>query len=223
MIDIARRFWADMYPSKGEWAADGLVHGLGLLAALVAGLLLFVWALVSNGVGQATAVAVYALGVLAMLGCSAIYNLTPWQRIRPLLRRLDHSAIMILIAASYTPFTTQRLEGWWAVSMTAVVWALATAGVFGRIFLPEIRGRWWSLFYVGFGWVAIVAFRPFSEGVSLAAMILLAVGGLIYTAGVPIYHSRWPFRRAVWHGFVVAAAAVHWAAVLVGVVLAPAS
>lgn len=221
MIDAARRFWADLYPSKAEWAADGVVHGIGLAAAVVAGGVLFTWALVAGGVGQGIAVAVYVLGLLAMLACSALYNLTPSQRIRPVLRRIDHSAIFILIAGSYTPFTTQRLEGAWALWMTVLVWVLAAVGSLGRVFLTKVPRRWWALFYVAFGWVAIIAFKPFSEGVSLAAMVLLAVGGLIYMAGVPIYLSPLPFRRAIWHGFVVAAAAVHWTAVLVGVVLAP--
>jgi hemolysin III len=168
----------------------------------------------------AVATGLYALCLITMLACSTAYNLTKPTRARPFLRRLDEAAIFLMIAGSYTPFTTQRLAGGWAISMTILVWALALAGVAGKL-LPTRLPAWvWTLGYVAFGWVALIALRPLIQGVPVAALVLLTAGGLIYTTGALIFHSRLPYRRAIWHGFVVTAAGAHYAAICAGVVLA---
>jgi hemolysin III len=150
---------------------------------------------------------------------SAAYNLAENSTRRALLRRLDHAAIFIMIAGSYTPFTTQRFEGAWAIGMTAAVWILALACAAGKLFLPGVSKRIWLGAYVLLGWLVVIALEPLARGVSLAALVLLIVGGGIYTLGIAIYVlERLPFRRAIWHGFVLAAAGVHYAAVLTGVV-----
>jgi hemolysin III len=209
------------YPNRREAAADGWVHGIGLAAALIGGGALFTTALMRDGLGQASAVALYGLTLVAMLACSAAYNLSRPSRARPFLRRMDQAAIFLLIAGSYTPFTTQRLEGGWAWGMTALVWTLALGGVAGKLLTNRLSEKFWCAVYIAFGWVAVIAAKPLWEGVSLAALSLLALGGLIYTAGVALFLGRErPFRRAIWHGFVVVAAAVQQAAVWTGVVLA---
>jgi hemolysin III len=154
-----------------------------------------------------------------MLGLSAAYNFAN-ERSRPLLRRFDHAGIFLMIAGSYTPFTTQKLEGAWAIGMTTAVWTLALAGVAGKLFLPGLGRKFWVALYLLLGWLAVVALKPLLAGVSILSLLLLAVGGLIYSTGVLVYlkHSL-KFRRAIWHGFVVAAAGVQYAAVLTGVVL----
>jgi hemolysin III len=169
--------------------------------------------------GQAAAVSVYAVCLLLMFGCSAAYNMAGARR-RPFLRRLDHAGIFLMIAGSYTPFTTLSLTGGWAWGMTAVVWTLALAGAAGKLFLPGLGRGFWVALYLGLGWIAVVAIKPLLAAVSLAALILLAAGGLIYSLGVIVYARRnMRFRRAIWHGFVVAAAATQYVAILTGVVL----
>ena len=154
-----------------------------------------------------------------MFLASAAYNRASPRR-RPLLRRLDHAAIFLMIAGSYTPFTTQRLTGAWAWGMTAAVWTLALAGAAGKLFLPGLGKGFWVVLYLALGWVALIAVRPLLADVSILALALLAAGGLIYSLGVIVYlRKTLPFRRAIWHGFVVAAAATQYAAVLTGVVL----
>lgn len=213
---------AQHYPNGAERLADLWVHVVGLVAALVGGGLLFVVSLKAGGVGQATAVALYASCLVAMLVCSSAYNLTRPTRLRPLLLRLDQSAIFLLIAGSYTPFTSQRLEGVWAVGMTTLVWVMALAGVAGKLLLPRLPEKFWVGAYIAFSWVAVIALKPLLDNVSLLAMLLLALGGFVYMIGVPLFlHNRLPFRRAIWHGFVVAAAGIQQAAVWTGVVLAP--
>ncbi len=209
------------YAHPGEKLADGLVHGLGLAAAGAGGVVLIALSVLSGGgAGLAAATGLYAVCLITMLACSAIYNLTKPTRARPFLRRLDEAAIFIMISGSYTPFTTQRLTGAWAIGMTALVWALAIGGAVGKLFLGRLPDWIWTLVYVGFGWVALIALRPLIQGVPVIALALLAAGGLIYTTGALIYHSRVPYRRAIWHGFVVTAAAAHYAAICAGVVLA---
>ncbi|MEP6966927.1 MAG: hemolysin III family protein [Pseudomonadota bacterium] len=198
------------------------MHITGLSAGALGGLTLLGLTLGFGHLGQAAAIGVYAGCLVIMLLASAAYNLASPRR-RPLLRRLDHAAIFLMIAGSYTPFTTQRLQGAWAIGMTASVWALALAGAAGKLFLPGLSKGFWVALYLALGWVAVIAVRPLLAGVSLAAMALLLAGGLVYSLGVIVYLNKsLPFRRAIWHGFVVAAAAAQYAAVLIGVVLSPA-
>jgi hemolysin III len=155
-----------------------------------------------------------------MLACSAAYNLTRISPARPFLRRLDEAAIFLMIAGCYTPFTTQRFTGAWAISMTALVWTMAVGGVTAKLLIRRLPDRLWTLFYVAFGWVALIAIRPMIRDVPMGALVLLVAGGLLYTTGTLFFHSRLPFRRAIWHGFVVGGAAIHYAAIATGVVLA---
>jgi hemolysin III len=177
-------------------------------------------ALAEGSAGRVAAVAVYAAGLLAMLGFSTAYNFAKAPH-RPWLRRLDHAGIFLMIAGSYTPFTTQTLTGGWAIGMTAAVWATALLGVLGKVFLPNLGRRFWIGVYLALGWLVVVALKPMIGAMSWVALLLLALGGTIYSTGVVFYlRKRLTFRRAIWHGHVVAGAGVHWVAVLVGVVLA---
>jgi hemolysin III len=209
------------YPTRLEKLVDGWLHGvaLGLFTlAVFAALGLAIW---QGGLGMASAVAVYAICVITMLGCSMAYNLAENHKRKSLLRRFDHAAIFLMIAGTYTPFTTLRFDGAWAISMTTIVWALALIGAAGKLFLPGLAKRIWIVFYVVMGWLVLAAMGPLVEGVPLAGVILLAIGGALYTLGVPFYvWEKLPFRRAIWHAFVIAAAGVHYAAVLTGVVFA---
>lgn len=209
------------YPTRLEKLVDGWVHGVALgvfTLAVGAALGLAIW---QGGLGMASAVAVYAICVITMIGCSMAYNLAENSRRKSLLRRFDHAAIFLMIAGTYTPFTTLRFEGGWAIGMTSAIWALALIGAAGKLFLLWGSQKIWIAYYLVMGWLVVVATGPMLEGIPLAGLILLAVGGLLYTVGIPFYAwERLPFRRAIWHGFVMAAAGVHYAAVLTGVVFA---
>jgi hemolysin III len=213
----------DHYPNRGEKLADGVVHGLGLAAAVGGGIVIIALSvLTGGGAGVTVATGLYSLCLVTMLACSTAYNLTNPTRARPFLRRLDEAAIFLMIAGSYTPFTTQRMDGAWAISMTVLVWGLALAGVAGKLFTSRLPDWVWTVGYVAFGWVALIALRPLIQGVPIVALVLLIIGGLIYTTGALIFHSRLPYRRAIWHGFVVTAAGAHYAAICAGVVFATA-
>jgi hemolysin III len=209
------------YPTRAEKLVDGWLHGVALVLftfAVGAALGLAIW---QGGLGMASAVAVYAICVMTMLGCSMAYNLAENHKRKALLRRLDHAAIFLMIAGTYTPFTTIRFDGAWAISMTTIVWSLALIGAAGKLFLPGVSKKIWLVFYIALGWMVFAALEPLLAGVPLAGLILLAIGGALYTLGVPFYvWEKLPFRRAIWHAFVIAAAGVHYAAVLTGVVFA---
>ncbi|MBX7248984.1 MAG: hemolysin III family protein [Caulobacteraceae bacterium] len=208
------------YPNRAERTADMIVHAVAIGAAAVGGLFLVVMALLRGGVSLASSTLIYAICLMAMLVASNIYNLRRPCPERRILRRLDEAAIFLLIAGSYTPFTTQRFEHPWDIAMTALVWSVAAGGVIGKLFFPRVPEWAWTLLYVAFGWLAVLMLKPLLMGVSAVALALLATGGLLYTLGVPLFlWRRLPFRRAIWHGFVVAGAAAHYVAVLTGVVL----
>ena len=212
------------YRTPAEKRADLWVHIVGLVLAGIGGIILAVLAAVYSGIGATVATAIYALCLIAMLSISTVYNQIRPCAARPILRRLDEAAIFLMIAGSYTPFTTQRFEGAWSIGFSVLVWAIAFGGVFAKLALPRLSDAVWSAVYVGFGWVAVLALKPMMDTVHPIALGLLVAGGLIYTAGVFVFISpKVKFRRAIWHGFVVTGAMTHWAAVLVGVVLAPAA
>jgi hemolysin III len=201
------------YPRSCERTADLIVHVVGLTLAVVGTALLIARGLSSGDLPGTAAVTVYATGLLAMLSFSTAYNFAPASR-RPLLRKLDHAGIFLMIAGSYTPFTTQHLTGVWAWGLTSAVWAIAILGAATKLFLPQV-GRVFSItFYVSLGWIGLVAIRPLLASVGWSPLALLGVGGLLYSVGVIFYAAkRLPFRRAVWHAHVVGGACAHWGAV----------
>lgn len=221
LFRLTEEYLAEHYPNRAEKVADGVVHGVGLGAAGVGGLVLLIFSIWNHDVPLAVVTGLYACCLIAMLACSTIYNLTRPSRARPFLRRLDEAGIFLMIAGSYTPFTTLRFEGVWAISMTLLVWSLALGGVVGKLFVRGIPDKLWTGVYVAFGWVALIALKPMINGVGPVSLALLVIGGLIYTMGAVLYHmDRLPFRRAIWHTHVVCGAAVHFAAILTGVALA---
>jgi hemolysin III len=211
------------YPSDAERRADAWVHGVGLAAAVIGGATLVALSAQGGSPGRLAAVAVFAIGLVLMLLSSTAYNLARSPQRRRTLRRVDHAAIFLLIACSYTPFTTQCLEGQWALGMTLAVWAVALAGIAVKLVVHDPPKGLSLAAYLAAGWMAVIAIGPLIERVPTTALLLLGLGGLLYSVGASIYAMpRIRFRRAIWHGFVVAAAGTHWSAVLIGVVARPA-
>ena len=208
------------YPSAKARAADLFVHVLGLGLAVLGGAVLL-WMGVQDPVpGKLAVIAIYSLGVVSMFGFSTAYNFAPlpW---KPFLRRLDHVGIFLMIAATYTPFTAYLLSGVWAWVLTTSLWSLAGLGILGKIFLPLISQKVWVPIYLGLAWIGAIAVIPLSGVTSGVVLLLLALGGVFYSAGVLFYiNKRLQFAKAIWHGHVVAAAATHWAAVLMGLFVA---
>ncbi|RAK67485.1 PAQR family membrane homeostasis protein TrhA [Phenylobacterium kunshanense] len=207
------------YPTPAAKCADLVVHVMGLTLALVGGIVLLTIAVLGGSISQVVGVSIYALGIIAMLAFSTAYNFAKPQH-RPTLRRLDHAGIFLMIAGSYTPFTI-NLPGAWGWGMTAAVWSIAGLGALGKLFLTGIDRKFWVIVYLALGWLVVVALKPMIDSLAWYAMALLVTGGVLYSTGVIFYvNKKLKFSRAIWHGHVVAAAAAHWTAVLLGVVLA---
>jgi hemolysin III len=204
-------------PSRAlELLVDRQVHRVGLAAAGLAGAWLIAVAAASGRTSVVVSVLVYAGGLLAMLGCSAAYNHSANAAPRrEWLRRLDHAAIALMIAGTYTPFTVIKLTGTWSTAMTAGIWTIAGAGIAIKLLESRRLERSSVVFYLALGWMGLIALHPLAKALDPEALILLGVGGMLYTLGV-IFHlwRSLPFQTAVWHGFVLLAAGCHYAAVL---------
>ena len=196
----------------------GVVHQWSFFVALVAGTALVVWA----PAGRATAAcAVYAVALAGLLGTSALYHRGNWQpRARAWLRRLDHAMIFVLIAGTYTPFALLVLDGTLSDVVLIGVWSGAAAGIVFTLLWVEAPKWLTAGAYVALGWFSIIAVPQITERAGAGALVLLAVGGLAYTAGAVVYARRRPDPRPatfgyheIFHVLVVVAAAAHFTAV----------
>lgn len=211
---------AEHYPNRAEHAADGIVHAIGILAALVGGGILVAVALVNRGVPMATASALYAMCLMAMLAASAVYNFSKPTAARRILRRIDEAAIFLMIAGSYTPFTIKLLPPDFALWVTVAIWAMALAGAAGKVFWTALSDKAWCVIYLAFGWLAVLVLGPVAPTLPPLALVLLGVAAISYSGGVLLYlNHALPYRRAIWHTCVIVGAAGHYAAVLCGLVL----
>lgn len=204
------------YPtySRGEVWADTAAHVLGLLFGLVATVALLITASQHDQLLLILGASLYGLGLLAMLTCSAAYNLWPPSPMKELWRRFDHAAIFIMIAGTYTPFLLNRVGGDWGVGLLAFVWSVAIIGAFLKLSYPR---RWESItigLYLGLGWSILIAINPLMQAVSVDSLILIAAGGVIYSIGV-VFHlwERLPYQNAIWHWLVLTAAVCHFVAI----------
>jgi hemolysin III len=163
---------------------------------------------------------VYGAGLVAMFACSAGYHLIRKARAKEIFRRLDHAAIFVMIAGTYTPFALLNMGGAWGIGLLSAVWAIALIGVVMKLALPRIFERLSVPLYLAQGWAVLVAIKPLVAAVPTLALVLIGVGGVLYTIGV-LFHlwDRLPYHNAIWHGFVLVAAGVHYAAILDATIL----
>jgi hemolysin III len=207
-------------PSRHELAADCIIHILGIGAGSVGGATLVALIAARGDWLELGALLIYAVGIVAMFGCSAAYNLARTSRWRAAFQRCDHAAIFVMIAGTYTPFTLLRLDGAWSWGLTTAVWSIAGIGVLIKL----CRGcdlRYASAApYLLLGWIGVIAIDPLFRSLGWETLALIGLGGALYMIGVGfhVWH-RLPFQNAIWHAFVLAAASVHYAAVVYGVVL----
>lgn len=202
-------------PSKHEIAVDGIVHVFGIVAAVAGVAVLIVMLAVGSGVVELVTASIYGTGLVAMLGVSTAYNLARNSRYRDLLNRIDRSVIFLMIAGTYTPFTILGLSGAWEAVLLALVWTIALLGILVTFLLPRRFAGLSVAAYLMLGWVGVVAWSPFVKALDSTTLALLAVGGVLYSVGTIFLAWRsLPYQHAIWHGFVVAAAAVHYGAVV---------
>ncbi len=202
--------------TPGEEIANATSHGLGLVLA-VATLPLLVWqAQRLGGAANVVAVSVFGASMVLLYGLSTLYHALPAGAAKHWLQRLDHAAIYVLIAGSYTPFTLGVLQGPWGWSLFGVVWGAAALGVTVKL-LNRLRHPWLSTgLYLAMGWVALVAAVPLVQRMPATGLAWLLAGGLSYTLGAAVFllDHRVRYAHAVWHLFVLGGSVCHFFAVL---------
>ena len=206
IIEKAERVYSHI-----EHRADAAVHVLGILFAINASLWLL-WHV--TGLSVAISVFVYCLGLLAMICFSAAYNLAPHGPSKQILRRLDHAAIFIMIAATYTPFAVNRLSAPYGGIILGAIWLSASFGVAMKLLFPRRFEIASITLYLAMGWLIVTVIQPLHAAMAGVDFWLLMAGGIVYSAGVAFYViDRIPYHKAIWHGFVLVAAVLHFSAV----------
>jgi hemolysin III len=199
--------------TDAEHRVDLAVHVAGILFAINAS----AWLLAHlSGPGSlVVSVSVYCAGLLAMIGMSAAYNLTPSHYAsKTVLRRLDHSAIFIMIAATYTPFAVNRLGHSMGTAILIAIWIGATIGIAIKLLYPRRFERLTLALYIGMGWLIVTALKPLFSSMAGIDLWLLLGGGIVYSAGIAFYViERIPYHKAIWHAFVLAAAILQFASI----------
>lgn len=205
-------------PQGYPWAeeiANSLSHGVGLIFGIVGLVLLLVQAIGDNASAMAiTSYSLYGGSMILLYLASTLYHAIPHQKAKYWLKKLDHCAIYLLIAGTYTPFLLVGLNSPLAKGLMAVIWGLA---LFGVIFKLAFAHRFEVLSlvtYLTMGWLSLIVIYQLATKLSPGGVILLALGGLIYTLGVIFYASkRYRFGHAIWHGFVLGGSACHFLAI----------
>lgn len=200
---------------SAEEIVNSVSHGVGLGMSIVGLVLLVVTATVNGEAIHVVSASIYGATLVLLFGASTVYHSVRRPAARRVFRVVDHSAIFLLIAGTYTPFTLVTLPSQWGHVLFAVVWGLAVVGVIYKVFwFGRLRGLSLAL-YLLMGWTIIVAIKPLFESLELGGLILLGAGGVLYTVGVVFYvWDKLFFNHAIWHFFVLAAAACHYLAVL---------
>jgi len=199
--------------SRAEYLSDAVVHVLGILAVLIAVPVLLTLTILWRGDGPAIiGIAIYGTTLIAMISFSAAYNINRSKRWNGLLQRLDHSAIYIKIAGTYTPFTL--LTGGQGAALLAGLWGAALAGSGLKLVSPT-RFRWIGLvLYLGMGWAGVLAGWDLFAQMSTPVLVMIIAGGLLYSGGVVFYlFERLPFHNTIWHVCVLVATMLFFAAV----------
>ena len=201
--------------SLGEEIANSVTHGVGVLLSLIALPTLIVVAVSRHDTWQIVGGAVFGTTLLLLYCASTLYHAIPLPRARTVFRVLDHAAIYLLIAGTYTPFALGVLRGAWGWSLLTAVWVLASIGIVVKA-TQGFRYAWLSTaVYLAMGWLIVVAMRPLVAHIGLGGVAWLLGGGLAYTAGVIFFAwDRLRYGHMVWHLFVLAGSICHFVAVL---------
>jgi hemolysin III len=215
----AWRRWFD-FPkreqTRAEELANSISHGLGLVAALVGIPFLVATAARHGDLLDIVGVIVFSASIVALYFSSAVYHILSNGKPKRVFRVVEHSAIYLLIAGTYTPFMLGVLRGPWGWTLLGAVWTFAAVGVGLKAYNKAAHPILSTGLYLLMGWLIVLAAEPLMAGLSTPALLLLIAGGLAYTAGVIFFalDSRLPFGHLVWHGFVIAGTVCHYFAVL---------
>ncbi|MGH9773755.1 MAG: PAQR family membrane homeostasis protein TrhA [Candidatus Acidiferrales bacterium] len=202
-----------------EEIANSLTHGFGLALSIAGMIALVVLTVLHGGAWRIACCSVYGGTLVLVYGVSTLYHSVWSPRWKRILRVVDHSAIYLLIAGTYTPFTLVLLRGHWGWTLFGVIWILAISGVGYKLFFRQRYHALSTVSYILMGWAAILAAGPIFTYVPTGGILFLISGGLFYTSGVAFYAwRRLPYHHAVWHAFVLFGSICHYVAVVLSVV-----
>lgn len=204
--------------TRGEEIANVLSHGAGLLAAIAAFPVLVVFTARAGTAANIVAACIYATTMVLMYLSSTIYHAIPHGHVKNIFRKMDHAAIFLLIAGTYTPFTFSVLAGAWGWTLFGLIWGLALTGLILKL-TNRLNNPWLSNgIYLLMGWLVVIAAVPLFTNITVAGAVWLIAGGLAYTGGVAFYalDGKLRYGHFVWHLFVLAGTACHFFAVLYG-------
>jgi hemolysin III len=202
--------------TEREELANSLTHGLGAVLSVAGLVLMVVFAGRHGDAWHVVSTAIFGTTLVLLYTASTLYHSLRGEQLKVLLQKFDHAAIFLLIAGSYTPFVLVTLRGPWGWNLFGVVWGLAVAGVTIKFWLAGRFKLLSTLIYVAMGWLVMVAIKPLVAALPSGGMKLLVAGGLCYTGGAVFYlWKRLPYHHAIWHLWVLAGSACHWAAVFV--------
>lgn len=201
--------------SVGEEIANSITHGIGIILSIAALGILTTYAGIHGNVWHIVSVSIYGTTLVLLYTASTLYHSIQNARAKSILRILDHAAIYLLIAGTYTPFTLVNLRGPWGWGLFGAVWGLALLGVLFQLsFIKRFRAVSISL-YIGMGWAVLIAIKPLIASVAFGGIIFLVLGGLAYTLGILFYvWKKLKFHHAIWHVFVLTGSILHFFAVL---------
>jgi hemolysin III len=201
--------------SVREEFANSISHGLGLVLALVALPILIVSAVRIGSTHYIVGAIVFGATMVLLYLASTLYHSITHETAKRFCRLFDHSAIFLLIAGTYTPFTLGVLRGAWGWTMLAIIWSLAITGIVVKA-LPHTRHSWISMvLYLVMGWLAIVAIKPILQLIPVPGILLILAGGVAYTSGLAFFAARrLRYSHLIWHLFVIAGTTCHFFAVL---------
>ncbi len=199
----------------GEEIANSISHGVGMLAAIAITPFLIIRA-IPLGAGAVTGASIFAASMIILYASSAIYHSLPQCRAKKIFQILDHAAIFLLIAGTYTPFTLSVLQGTWGWTLFGLIWGLAVLGVIMKVIYTEGTSKLSIALYLAMGWLAVFAVRPLYYSMPAAGLFWILAGGVMYTAGVLFfaYDHRVKYNHFIWHLFVLAGTGCHVVAVI---------
>jgi hemolysin III len=207
---------AERPQSRGEELANAVSHGLAFVLAVALLPVLVIVAARHGTATDVTAAAVFAATMMLLYGVSTLYHALPPGRGKHWFHRMDHAAIYVFIAGSYTPFALGALRGAWGWTIFGIVWGLAALGVTVKLFNRLRHPLWSTGLYVAMGWVVLIAVVPLVQRMPATALAWLVAGGLAYTVGAVVYlfDARLRYVHFAWHVFVMSGSACHAIAAL---------
>lgn len=201
--------------SRSEEIANSIIHGVGIVLSIGGLAVLTSFASVFGNAWHIVSVSIFGASLILLYTTSTLYHSISLPRVKSVLRVLDHIAIFLLIAGTYTPFTLVNLRGVWGWTIFGVVWGLAALGIVFKITMLKKWTLLSTLIYLGMGWIMIAAVKPMMASVATGGLLLLLLGGLAYTGGIIFYIWRkLPYHHAIWHVFVLTGSVLHFFAVL---------